>query len=210
MKVIIENCFDWIGFHLTEKYLNEGFEVCGIDELDERKEFLYEMVGRNASFQYCDDMECIDDEMRDATIISIVQNNKDLRELNQNKECYFILSGIDHEDINQIEQQNNSYYIYTPKLIGPWMNKQSYDQYSKEDNFELYIDDFISWLFRLTKTKVKPNVITLQTKKNQRNSQIEKNSQGLMTLIPTTSLDEGRKRVKEHILKYPLYYTNNS
>jgi hypothetical protein len=203
MNVIIENCFDWIGFHLIEKYLNEGFEVCGIDQLDERKEFLYEMIGRNASFHFYDDVESIDDdEMREAMFISIVKNKEHIREVNTNLERYIILNEIEQVDTNQLESKNN-YYICTPNLFGPWMNKKSYDQYSKEDAFELYIDDFISWLYYFTKSTVKQNVITLQTKKNQKKAQ---SGCHLMTVLPTTSLDEERIRVKDHIKKYPSYY----
>lgn len=51
MKVVIENCFHWLGFHLTGTYLDKGYSIIGIDPLDDpKKEFLYDFFGRNSEF----------------------------------------------------------------------------------------------------------------------------------------------------------------
>ncbi|WP_077325073.1 hypothetical protein [Virgibacillus siamensis] len=47
----VENCFYWIGFHLVDYLLNQGYAVTGDDHIDtEGKEHLSMLIGRNENF----------------------------------------------------------------------------------------------------------------------------------------------------------------
>ncbi|MGM8214670.1 hypothetical protein ACLIA0_03745 [Bacillaceae bacterium W0354] len=51
MQIKIIGCFDDIGYYLVEHFLNDGYEIIGVDDINnEKKEQYYLMLGRNASF----------------------------------------------------------------------------------------------------------------------------------------------------------------
>ncbi|PKR78336.1 hypothetical protein CEY16_00840 [Halalkalibacillus sediminis] len=55
--ITIYGCFEGLGFEFTEFLLNEDEEVFGYDRLDEKKQFKFELIGRNAKFNFVDEEE---------------------------------------------------------------------------------------------------------------------------------------------------------
>lgn len=56
-KVVVTGALQFIGYHLSNRLLNAGYEVIGVDSLANRRERKEEMLlsfGRNANFQFID------------------------------------------------------------------------------------------------------------------------------------------------------------
>src|SRR5699024_11747942 len=52
MIFLVENCFHWLGFHIINRLLDNGYQVDGMDDLDtDKKEHLSMFVGRNELFR---------------------------------------------------------------------------------------------------------------------------------------------------------------
>src|SRR5699024_12016099 len=53
MIFLVENCFHWLGFHIINRLLDNGYQVDGMDDLDtDKKEHLSMFVGRNELFRH--------------------------------------------------------------------------------------------------------------------------------------------------------------
>ncbi|GAA0454999.1 hypothetical protein [Alkalibacillus silvisoli] len=61
MKVFVYPCFEKLGYQLVDYYLNSGNKVVGSGSLTTEDEmFYFAMVGRNANFQFVEDLKELD------------------------------------------------------------------------------------------------------------------------------------------------------
>ncbi len=56
MDFLIANCYDWIGFHIVNKLLENGYDVDGYDHSSEDDHHLSMFLGRNSSFTFVKDI----------------------------------------------------------------------------------------------------------------------------------------------------------
>ncbi|QDP39781.1 hypothetical protein [Radiobacillus deserti] len=135
--IVIHNCFHWIGYHLIQKFLEEGYEVTGCDSIQsEKKENLHMFVGRNSHFEFVDTLP--ENRIADNDVIYIdVQSN---------------LLSIQN-------QQNDTHTINIPMLFGPFMDRDKDGFYEKEnyisfdsETFQeeaIWIDDYMEVLWSI-------------------------------------------------------------
>lgn len=150
MAIVVVNCFHWIGFHLTDKLLQAGYKVDGIDQLSTyKKEHLSMFLGRNSSFSL-----------------------KEINFSHQYETCIIIKSfaHIDHIQADRVIHighnedtmlpRENKVMINIPILFGEWMPMSNYGIYNQNaflpfddlriSSEAIYIKDFaralLQWL----------------------------------------------------------------
>lgn len=56
MKIFVQDCFQWIAFHIIEQLIDNGYTVYGKHEaVTSQAEFLSSFLGRNSLFHYVND-----------------------------------------------------------------------------------------------------------------------------------------------------------
>lgn len=207
MNVVVVNCFDWVAFHLVEKFINEGYHVLGVDSLqNERREFLYDMVGRNSSFHLYDSIQELKNKKTEG-LYAFVPNQREVdriyEECKLTGEQYYILSHLD-QNIERKKVSSNAYHIQLPNVIGPWMSKKEFNSIKNHHDL-LYIDDFITWVTEMPNMATKPNLMRIRTKSitNQDNGASLENEISVLQKVP---IEESINRVENHIQKFPIYY----
>ncbi|MRG87065.1 hypothetical protein [Salinibacillus xinjiangensis] len=207
MKVMIMDCFHWMGFHLVEKYLSEGIEVIGLDQMDHpRKEFLYSMIGRNALFEWNEDISKVESDESKHSVIAFNQQptkvKKLLKRYKIRGDFYFIMeegnsSRNNSEELGLIQ---NEYMIYTPALMGKWMDDGRFHEVTELEEY-IWMDDFVSWLFSFIEQSNKPNLVYLT---NQY-------SRGELDFTSHVSKQDAIEQIQEHISNWKCeYYHLNS
>ncbi|SDZ74794.1 hypothetical protein SAMN05421743_10143 [Thalassobacillus cyri] len=153
MVYIIDACFHWIGFHLTQHLLTEGYEVIGIDPLEGTKqENLYFFIGRNSRFQHFHSIEEMERHCHNETIEAVISvgSPADGRSRFGELFVYESVEGFMNRKGNGVE---------LPPLYGEWMPRDEQTIYisktepllfsdlvDREDS--LYIEDFIVYFFK--------------------------------------------------------------
>ncbi|WP_028782042.1 hypothetical protein [Thalassobacillus devorans] len=153
MVYIIDACFHWIGFHLTQHLLTEGHEVIGIDPIEDTKqENLYFFIGRNSRFQHFHSIEEMERHCHNETIEAVISVVRPAF----SRSCYgelFVCDSV--EDFRNKEGTE----VELPPLYGEWMPRDEQTIYiSQTDPFLLselidredaiYIEDFIVSFFK--------------------------------------------------------------
>ncbi|MBM7554044.1 hypothetical protein [Thalassobacillus pellis] len=148
MAYVIDSCFHWIGYHMVQHLLNKGFEVIGVDALeDEKKEALYMFVGRNSCFQHfhtLGEIERYSDRGQIDGIIGVTEGNLHDYPYGQIKIA---------DSIHELQESKDIENIRVPLSYGEWMPRdETYGfpgdhQIVMEDLVEsesaCYIEDFI-------------------------------------------------------------------
>lgn len=193
MKVLIIDCFHWLGFHLTTKYLDEGFSVTGVDTLMEpRREFLCDFVGRNANFILQDDLKKLNEPSSFSLMYSFSESTQFLSHKQQKGKRIRIFekeSRLVFEDDTSFQGKT----IFAPHVIGPWMEQSEFARKSTFDNV-LYVEDFVNWLFQEKWNDLDNTFIDLRKDMDQKT---------MNTSIPS---EQAIQKVQEHIDKFTAYY----
>ncbi len=201
MKIVMDQCFHWIQFHIMNKCLEEGYEVIGIDQVNsEKEEFLYSMVGRNANFTLIDSRAELPKKTK-GKYVGLMKKEGDFQNLADftfHGEQYYL---VEEAGDDCVERKPNHQIIFLPPLIGGWMDQPHYENTIVSNTEIVLIDDFASWLITIFQTTLKPNPIFLNKKEENRHGN------GL-SLIVYHSIEEGKKQMDAHIKKYPFYYKN--
>jgi len=145
VRIKIVNCFDPIGYELTNYLLNQDAEIIGIDDIDDKQKlFYYEMVGRHAHFTFLD-LSSKNKVLRDVPITY---------EINQGKKSisYFHSGNEKCSEINFEHVQITSLNI--PQRVE-----------GNDKLVEVAFDSFVRWLASLSKYSNLPNKMTLFSNK---------------------------------------------
>lgn len=192
MIYIISGCFEWIGFHLTEKWLNAGHTVIGIDnDWNEQKDWLSLYVGRNSSFQFVDSIDQVKEEVEGEELILI--NIEDRLTKGEAKipikREWTIKIGDDKPVQGSV--------IYASEVYGPWMSrlvKPTTEQ-------ALYINDFVKGVQEIIDHNVKKEWIEIKSSYDQTG-----HHQDTWYVNESMDVNKGWKTVMDHENNFSTYY----
>ncbi|SHG23048.1 hypothetical protein [Ornithinibacillus halophilus] len=202
MSLLIVNCFHWIGFHLVDHLLEEGYEVCGMDDLgSEKKENLSMFFGRNDSFKLISEKE----ESEFDTVI--VVDDVFPATISSKKTIEIGFNSIEGRE-GQIIQ------VTVPILFGEWMpmseegiiyNDRLIPFESEEFLTEaIYINDFIQVFSQLIKASNLSNNIMVCSQKCRDSKDVSlENSIYIRDNVP---IEEKVEEVKRHYQRYKDFY----
>ncbi|KHE69462.1 hypothetical protein [Halobacillus sp. BBL2006] len=139
MMITVSPCFHWVGYHISTGLLQEGYEVIGIDGMDDLlSDHLYMYVGRNSNFQHF--YNHTDKENH-------LQIGEEERKVSIDDYLIVILSGEGSSLVRRIE---------IPELYGEWMDIHSLNLQSPDELYEwvikndaVYITDFLKVMIPL-------------------------------------------------------------
>jgi len=201
MKVLIENCFNWIGFHLTNYLLEKGMRIEGLDQINtEKKEHLSMYVGRNDRFALLERRNNEGDDY-DLTI-KITEKIKNDR----------------HNTFVSISRRKNSmqtkrFVIDVPEMIGEWMpldmfNVKETSIKSKQFlNNVIHIEDFLAVVYQWIKMdSLMPETIKLISSKDkiQRSMKLE----NYVYLRDNRSKEKDMDKILSHYKRFKYFYQN--
>ncbi|MGI8314445.1 hypothetical protein [Halobacillus mangrovi] len=134
MMITVSPCFHWIGYHISTGLLQEGYEVVGIDHMDDLLcDHLYMFVGRNSNFQHF--YNHIDKEKH-------LHTGPEEWRVNIEDSLLIIQQGADKSLTKRIEM---------PELYGEWMDLTALNIHSSDGLYQwvlknngVYISDFVN------------------------------------------------------------------
>ncbi len=189
MLFLVENCFHWMGFHLVNCLLENGYKVDGVDDLSsDMKEHLSMYVGRNASFQHLSSPE------RSTT--------------------YDRLINITDKELILTIQPNTSHRINLPILFGEWMPMKKDGMYHQKTfisfdsdiffNEAIYIGDFMKSLIQWVESSQLPEILEVKSINNIQSEEVKlENSVYIRNNI---TIEENLKVVIKHYEKFKELY----
>ncbi|GAA0593105.1 hypothetical protein GCM10009001_06520 [Virgibacillus siamensis] len=143
---LVENCFHWIGFHIVEYLLNQGYTVTGNDEINtDGKEHLSMFFSRNENFTHVEQ---------------------------QSNETVYDMRIMPSETELTLHKESTS-TIYLPLLFGKWMPmnhngmyfRRKFITFDSEEFLEkaVYIGDFLKIFHQCIRASNLPPVIKVKT-----------------------------------------------
>lgn len=201
MTICVANCLHWIGFHIVNRLLEDGYQVDGIaDNNSEREEELSLMLGRNSSFTLYNN----ENQLKDKSYTDMILVGNKQRTMMQSKKIFTIGKNI--------KQKTGSINIELPLLFGEWMPMDEHgvyldDHYVKFDSRRfkdkaIYIDDFIDCFMQWIKV---PNLPTSLSLTRDKNGEKENSSDIQMYLSQSQSIDEQISKVTRHYQKIKYF-----
>lgn len=192
MNIFVQDCFHWIGFHIVNRFITNGYSVVGKHaHMTERAEYLSFFLGRNSLFKLVDDRQVNSD------VSIIVNDNKAHMELVVTNEKKLKITTIN-----------------TPLLFGKWMpmNETGIFMNQKNISFDskkfvtqaVYMDDFTKILIQCLESSLLPSSLDIYSKGYKSNKYIKlANSLYIRDNIP---IEKKVNRLKDHYQKYKSYY----
>ncbi|SFA82346.1 hypothetical protein SAMN04488072_102127 [Lentibacillus halodurans] len=117
MVVLVENCFHWIGFHIVNHLLENGYNVDGTDKLNtDKKEHLSMFVGRHELFRHISPLE--------------------------KRNAYDAFLRIDDDELKL--EKNHPVIIKLPIIFGEWMPMSQEGMYVQHDFIRFDSEQFLS------------------------------------------------------------------
>src|SRR5690625_2567625 len=199
MKIFIENCFDWVGFHLTNYLLEKGMRVDGLDQIDtKKKEHLSMYIGRNDRFTLLEERNNEEDDY-DLTI-------KITEQMKNNRNNTFVSISRRKDSM-----KTNRSVIDVPKLIGEWMPIDLFndkEKILKSEQFlknAIHIEDFLAVVYQWIKMdSLMPKTINLISSKDEiRMSIILEHS---VYLRDNRSKEKDMDKILSHYEQYKFLY----
>ncbi|MFD1360175.1 hypothetical protein [Lentibacillus salinarum] len=187
MVLLIENCFHWIGFHVTNYLLEKGFEIDGIDDLNTAKKgHLSMFVGRNESFSH--------------TVISQSEQTYDA-----------VIRVFDHE---LVLEKGGNVTIKWPLIFGEWMPMDQKGIYAHDDFIPFDSDRFMAEAVYVTNVAKSleqclhasglPPVLEIRSAHDQKTEQVKlENSVYIRNNRP---IKESVAIVRNHYERYKRFY----
>ncbi|WP_174612782.1 hypothetical protein [Virgibacillus ihumii] len=184
---LVENCFYWIGFHIVEYLLDQGYTVTGNDEIDtDGKEHLSMFIGRNENFTHMK------------------------QRLN---ESAYDIRLTPHETALTLHKDSAS-TIYLPLLFGEWMPMNQDGMYYRGDFIAfdsdefvekaVYIGDFLKIIDQCIAASNLPSAVNVKKKGEDINAEIKlENSVFIRNNRP---INDRIKTVKNHYKKFSKLY----
>ncbi|KGP90802.1 hypothetical protein N780_03385 [Pontibacillus chungwhensis BH030062] len=192
MTYIISGCFEWIGFHLTEAFLNAGHTVIGIDkEWNEQKDWLSLYVGRNASFHLVDSIHEVKKKTDEEVILIHIEERVTGEDPNLSIKDEWTIKTRD-------DDTEKSSVIYASEVYGPWMT----ELIKPTSEEALYIDDFVSAIQDIIEQKVEGNWIEVKPSSGGSKG----HHQDTWYVKESMDVQEGWKKVMDHEEKFSIYY----
>ncbi|QTM98679.1 hypothetical protein ERJ70_04815 [Sediminibacillus dalangtanensis] len=207
-------CFDWIGFHLCEKLLQQGEQVIGIGEArTARQDNFWGFLARNSSFQLFSTMEEYQTGKTEAKLeaiiqIETVQKTPMLDAGNIPKK--FFLSRVKQEKL-----QEEWCHVHLPLLYGEWMPRTE-DSLTRPDggtvpfNSEsfltdaVYIGDFFQEFLPLLEIK-QPSKHIVMCPPGKEEDKREVDAE-VIPVLPSEKPELRQKKLNQHYEKFMPFY----
>lgn len=189
MNIHIVNCFNWVGFHLTTYFLENGYNVIGYQESEVKNaDYLELFIGRNSQFtlqdKYCE-------EKVDSGCIIEVQ-----------EEFIYIIHHI---------KESHSNFKYKTKIIanhlfGEWMPKSSCETMLEiqSNNEYMYINDFIKYINKIIDFPQQKNLYQVYSNDSIHRQELLPNGVFIIESVPQIKRIQA---LKLHIKKHSFYYS---
>lgn len=208
---IIINAFHWIGYHLVEEILSNGEKVIGVDDKeDKRKEQLSMYIGRNAHFQWYENIS----DMLDNEKISIhdhifaIEAEHLLDDyLIKKTNCIAVCTRSVKPSKEMIK------YVEVPGVYGKWMPNlrewlsDKHDrlllQTQQSEEVTVSISDFVKALLQLSQATISPHYIKFKNKFNNLNYDEAKST---IYLINRYAQEEQLRKLSDHFRQNSEYY----
>ncbi|GAB4073950.1 hypothetical protein GCM10028778_14530 [Barrientosiimonas marina] len=188
--LLVENCFHWIGFHITRHLLEKGYSIDGVDDLEtEKKEHLSLFVGRHNAFRHYQTMSELSEQHYN--VIIRIQDHR-LR-----------LGG------------GRSVTVKLPFIFGEWMpivNNSESDSRQENMPFDLdaylrgavYIDDLVQCLGQWIEASQLPAVMEVRSADGPHleGGQLE----NYVYVRNNRPVLENAEKVKRHYQRYQSFY----
>lgn len=170
MTVLVVNCFDWIGFHLVNELIQDGYDIDGLDTVARpNKEHLSMYLGRSSRFtevKKCD--------VKQYSVAIIIGEYKQSKAIQAER---IITIQMTHS--NGEEQQVGT-TIKPAFLFGEWMlmdeqgvynNRRYYSFFKpKFEEAAIYIKDFTEIMLQLLQEKKLPSTLDIRSEKEKMES----------------------------------------
>ncbi|GGB39946.1 hypothetical protein F3157_07075 [Virgibacillus dakarensis] len=206
MSFLVTNCFDWIGFHIINYLVENGYQVDGFDNTaTNKKENLAMMVGRNDLFSLLQDKK----ECRERyTAIIINGSNGHALDLKADKMVKLCRDEARKEGDAQLTT------VMLPLLFGEWMPMNEKGMYAQNRfvpfdsdvflNDAIYIEDFVLCLMQIIQSNHLPSFIELRSVKDNR--KLDKNSKRFIFLRDIRPIEKNVKKVQDHYNRFKTIY----
>lgn len=196
MTKVVWGCFQWVGFHMIQDWLNKGEHIIGIDTVDtEQKEMLEMFVGRNANFSRWESIEA--SFSRDAgTGIEAVFAFEDQQYIPPLDALIEIpASSYYRVNLSHLTSKKEPWItIDLPHVYGPWMTTETRSITEQS----VYISDVIEGINTLLQANQNETHIKLGME-----SDLERNNKGI---TPIVSHEKGMQLLQDHQRRFPTYY----
>ncbi|WP_010093623.1 hypothetical protein [Ornithinibacillus scapharcae] len=204
MKILIQNCFHWIGYHYVNYFLEKGMVVKGVDQINtNKKENLYMLVGRNSSFEL---METFDPS--DQVDVMLIIGKVDIP---NNITCNRII----HIPIgNSPQKLPNTVVINPPILFGEWMDMNETGFYHDNhfitfdsDEFRrdaVHIHDFVQATYPVLNADVISQRIDVLSKKIFLDDAVK--LENSIYIRDNRPIEESLRKIKSHYQRYQQFY----
>lgn len=187
MEVLVLNVTNWIGYHLTEHLLQQGYEVKGV-KAALGSEHLGEFFARNSNFEW------ISEHTEKTFQIGICAlESPDLA--NYELEQLFLINS-DTKSFNQAT------VIHAPYLFGEWMPLEVdafYEQFIEEG---IYIEDFLAVFTPLLQAQSRPDEICFRPARKKEDKILEK----YLPVHENSSIEEKIEQVLLHYEQFQELY----
>ena len=199
MEVLILNVSNWIGYHIADRLLQEGYVVKGM-EGKESNHHLVDFFSRNSNF------ELITSRADTVFPLAICPG-----EVLKRVECHY-------DQLIQIngkaDPSADGVAIHIPYLFGEWMPMTeeacciggNHVRFSSQEFLEegVYIKDFLEFLLGFLESPSASREIFVKSARNQslKGKKLEKT----FLVDENISIEENLNRVKEHFRKFQALY----
>lgn len=203
MTIFIYNCFNWVGYHYVNYFLDKGMVVKGVDKIDsDKKENLYMLVGRNSAFELVESYE--EKKNKNSRVLIIGETNDDIK-------AERIIQIKTNEMRNKLE---DAIVVNAPILFGEWMDmteegisiRNRFVRFNSEDFLKdaVYITDFVKETYPLIMSTNNPSEITVYSKKIFLNEAVKlENSIYIHDYIP---IEKKIRKVLAHYKRFKDLY----
>ncbi|MEN1970324.1 hypothetical protein WMZ97_19905 [Lentibacillus sp. N15] len=208
MTVLVTNCFHWIGFHIVNHLLENGYQVDGEATcMTTSAEHFALMVGRNDAFSLIRDKS---DRKENYQLMIINQSDEAMQHIKTKKSFKLCRN---HEDKTNLDRTA----IILPMLFGEWMPMDEqgiYDQgnfisFNSEvfTNEAVYIGDFIQCLMQCLHSSHLPSQFKIKSER-QRTLATEHAAQ-IIFLRDSRPVEKQVKAVSDHYNRFKAMYPSS-
>lgn len=204
MPILVINCFDWVGFHIVNDLLDNGYKVVGVNLTSSKhSEHLAMQVGRNSHFKAISITDISD------SYSVIILNSYEHVRANKifNKHCEKNTFTINNDKIS-------SKLITFKLLFGEWMQMNNEGMYLRNQYipFEstlfsdesLYISFLTNKIIKLVRESATMQILRIELKDSDRHiEQILVKKQSIRDNVPK---EDHLEKVLLHYQRFKNYY----
>lgn len=203
MSILVKGCFNWIGFHIVDHLLKEGYEVKGIQTTSSKQStHLSYFFDRHTGFSLIDDKE----SQHVQTALLVNESGSDV--INASRTI------VVSEQPDLENMKDHQIVIKQPLLFGEWMPIQDngcyyLNEYIPFDSVKfreqaIWIHDFTKKIVTLLAKKALPQIINVERNQNGAFSGLTLDN--TFHIQDNTPIDSKVEDVLDHYKRFNQYY----